>query len=71
MAGGKRFTVIARGASPRNIYIQSARLNGRKYNKSYLLHEDIARGGTIEFVMGDKPNTRWAAKKSSCPPSWR
>lgn len=56
-ATGRRFTIIARNNSPENIYIQSARLNGKPYNKCYLLHQDIAEGGTLELIMGDQPNT--------------
>lgn len=58
-ATGKRFTIIAKGNSRENIYIQSASLNGRPYNKSYLLHKDIAAGGTLELVMGSTPNKGW------------
>lgn len=68
LPGGKHFTIRAVNASPTNIYIQSARLNGRSYDRSYLLHADIARGGTIEFVMGSQPNPRWASSARSCPP---
>ena len=56
-------------ASEKNIYIQSVRLNGRPYTKNYLSHEDILQGGTMEFVMGDKPNTVWGSASADCPPS--
>lgn len=53
---GKTFKIIARNNSARNIYIQSARLDGKKYTRSYIDFRDIVRGGTLEFVMGDKPS---------------
>lgn len=56
LENGKRFTVIAHGASRENIYIRSARLNGEVYDKDYISHEDIVSGGTLEFVMGAEPN---------------
>lgn len=68
IGNGRRFTVIARNASLENVYIQSARLNGKPYNKSYISHGDITGGGTLEFVMGAKPNKKWATAKSSLPP---
>ncbi|HTN37721.1 MAG TPA: GH92 family glycosyl hydrolase [Arachidicoccus sp.] len=57
--GNKTFTMTAKNASDKNIYIQSARLNGHDYNKPYLLHSDIVNGGTLEFVMGSNPNKKW------------
>ncbi len=61
------FKIIAKNNSDKNIYIQSLKLNGKSYTKSYLKHSDIINGGTIEFVMGDKPNTTWAIAKEDCP----
>ena len=50
------FTIKARNVSDKNIYIQSAKLNGENYNKSFLKHTSILEGGVLEFVMGDKPS---------------
>lgn len=69
LENGKTFTIEAKGASPKNIYIQSARLNGEAYDKSYLLHRDIMSGGTLSFVMGDTPNKEWASSPDAVPPS--
>src|SRR5690349_5790835 len=38
---GKSFTIKTRDVSDRNVYVQSATLNGKPYNKSFLLHEDL------------------------------
>ncbi|MBB5394090.1 GH92 family glycosyl hydrolase [Mucilaginibacter sp. AK015] len=58
-AKGKAFTIVAKNNSPANIYIQSAKLNGRKYNKCYLDYKDIATGGMLELTMGAQPNKNW------------
>ncbi|QHS57508.1 glycoside hydrolase family 92 protein [Mucilaginibacter sp. 14171R-50] len=58
-AKGKAFTIVAKNNSPVNIYIQSAKLNGRKYNKCYLDYNDIAAGGMLELTMGAQPNKNW------------
>lgn len=68
LENGRTFTVKALDASPRNIYIQSARLNGLPYDKSYISHDDILAGATLEFVMGPEPNPAWASSESSLPP---
>ena len=55
LENGKAFTIIAENASSENIYIQSAALNGKPYNETFIKHEDIINGGELRFVMGSKP----------------
>ncbi len=57
--GGKPFTILAPAASPENIYIQRAELNGRPLTRSYLLHEELVQGGTLTLVMGPAPSDIW------------
>ncbi|MBR3514033.1 MAG: GH92 family glycosyl hydrolase [Bacteroidaceae bacterium] len=63
---GKRFTVRTIGGSDMNIYIQRARLNGKPYTKSYIDFRDIARGGTLELVMGPRPS-KWGTARKDRP----
>ncbi len=49
------FTIIAHNNSVANKYIQEVKLNGKPHQKEWIDFEDIAKGGTLEFVMGDKP----------------
>jgi predicted alpha-1,2-mannosidase len=69
LAENKTLTIKAINNGPKNVYIQSVKLNGKPYNKTYLLHEDIVRGGTLEFKMGSKPNKNFGAAESSRPKS--
>ena len=57
VGGGKTFTIEAKNNSAKNIYIQSAKLNGKPYTRSYIDYKDIRRGGKLEFVMAEKPST--------------
>lgn len=66
--GGRPFTVKAKRASARNIYIQRATLNGRPYTRNYLNHADIVQGGILELEMGPEPNREWGSSPSDCPP---
>lgn len=52
----KIFTIVANNNSPKNIYIQSVKLNGKDYTKSYITHTDISNGGELIFEMGSKPS---------------
>jgi putative alpha-1,2-mannosidase len=65
---GQQFTVIAKEVSRENIFIQSASLNGRDFNKTYLTHAEIMQGGEIEFLMSDKPSKRWGANIATDTP---
>lgn len=69
LQGNKTFTVEAVNNSAENIYIQKAELNGEPYNKSYIMHNDIIRGGTLTFTMGSKPNYSFGADVSNRPKS--
>ena len=62
----KTFTVVAKNNSDRNIYVQSARLNGKALKNSYIEFNDIRHGGTLELVMGPKPS-KWATA-AACRP---
>lgn len=64
---GKDFTITARGNSPKNVYIQSARLNGQPWPYTYITYEQVMQGGTLEFVMGPRPNKRYGAAKEYRP----
>ena len=57
VGGGKTFTIEAKNNGAKNIYIQSAKLNGKRYTRSYIDYKDIMKGGILEFVMGDQPST--------------
>jgi len=56
---GKTFTVLAPNVSRENIYIQSVKVNGQPYDKSYITHQQIMDGATVEFVMGNQPGEIW------------
>ncbi|HJT28791.1 MAG TPA: GH92 family glycosyl hydrolase [Pyrinomonadaceae bacterium] len=63
------FVVRAVNGSDRNVYIQSSTLNGKAYNKSFLLHQDLMKGGELVFRMGPRPNVRWGTGKGNEPVS--
>ena len=66
VGSGKTFTVVAKNNSDRNIYVQSARLNGKALKNSYIEFNDIRHGGTLELVMGPKPS-KWGAAPACRP----
>jgi predicted alpha-1,2-mannosidase len=65
---GGSFTVEARGHGVGNIYIQSARLNGKAIDRAWIHHAEVVAGGTLELEMGPGPNLKWASSPESLPP---
>ena len=61
--GGKSFVICANGLSSENYFIQSATLNGKPYNRSWISHEDITKGGRLVFEMGNAPNKEWGKEE--------
>jgi predicted alpha-1,2-mannosidase len=65
---GKTFTMKAPKKSDKDIYIQFVTLNGVKYDKTYIRHQDIMKGGILEFKMGSKPS-KWGSNTENRPPN--
>ena len=67
-SGGK-FVIEAKNNSPKNLYIQSAQLNGQSLDKPWILHEKVVKGGKLTLNMAAKPNKSWGSKPEQAPPS--
>jgi putative alpha-1,2-mannosidase len=68
LENGREFTINAPGVSDTDRYIQSVRLNGVPYTRTYLTHADITAGGTLTFEMGPSPSS-WGTGQNDVPPS--
>jgi len=60
LPNGKTFEIAARGNDAKNVYIESARLNGEPLAAPLITYDEIEAGGKLEFVMGPKPSA-WGA----------
>lgn len=65
----KTFTIKALNNSIENKYIQSATLNGKAMNRTWISHEEITAGGILIFEMAAEPNKKWGTGKKNIPPS--
>ncbi|MGY3053732.1 putative alpha-1,2-mannosidase [Pedobacter sp. UYEF25] len=70
LGNGKTFTVSCKNYAPEHKYIQSAKLNGKLWNKSWFSHAELMEGGILELTMGERPNKDWATGKEAIPPSF-
>ena len=69
LENGKVFEIKANNVSEKNIYIQSATLNGKELKHSYLSHRDLNAGGELTFEMGAEPNKNLWINEASYPAS--
>ena len=63
LKNGKKFIIKTNNLSDKNIYIQSATLNGKPFNQDYISQSDITNGGILVFNVSDVPNKTWGIQK--------
>ncbi|HEY4779256.1 MAG TPA: glycoside hydrolase family 92 protein, partial [Solirubrobacterales bacterium] len=51
-------------------YVQSLRLDGHAYAKPWTTYCALARGATLSFQLGRRPDRRWGAAAAAAPPSF-
>jgi predicted alpha-1,2-mannosidase len=66
-ANGKTFTMVVNNNSSRNKYIQNITFNGKKYERSYMLYDDLMLGGELIISMGPQPSVTWGTNPASWP----
>ena len=59
---GKSFTIEAKNTSRKNIYVQSASLNGKALHTFHFPAAELLKGGTLVLEMGPEPNTTWGVE---------
>ena len=70
LENGKEIEITAENNSAENRYIAEMKLNGKKYTKNYLTHEDLMKGAKIEFVMSPVPNKSRGIDETDFPYSF-
>ncbi|MBS1690398.1 MAG: glycoside hydrolase family 92 protein, partial [Bacteroidetes bacterium] len=69
LPNGRQMTIKTRNNAKDHPYIQSVMLNGKPYNKTYIDHNTLMKGGELDFEMSSVPNKKWGAKKENWPSS--
>jgi predicted alpha-1,2-mannosidase len=63
----RRALILGSGRGP---YVQSLRLDGRAHSKPWTTYCALARGATLSFRLGPRPNRRWGVGAAAAPPSF-
>jgi predicted alpha-1,2-mannosidase len=67
LENGKQFVIKAPANSEDNLYIQSARLGRKPFNRTWIGHDEIQNGGTLTFTMGPDPQEKWGSGPDAVP----
>lgn len=51
----KKLVIKSLNASPENIYIKSVKLNNERLKRSWINHDEVMKGGILEFEMTSTP----------------
>lgn len=70
LENGKKFVIEAKNNSKDNYYIKDAKLNNKAYSKNYITHEEILKGGKLQFDMSGIPNKKRGTNKEDLPYSY-
>ncbi|MBT8300215.1 MAG: glycoside hydrolase family 92 protein, partial [Maribacter sp.] len=65
LPGEKTFVINAPNTSDKNIYVQSVKLNGESLQRTYIHHDELMNGGTLDFDMGPDPNKNWGIQANA------
>lgn len=55
---GDRIEIINKNNSKQNIYLQSARFNGKKLLHPWIDFHKLVKGGALKYKVGDKPDKK-------------
>jgi predicted alpha-1,2-mannosidase len=67
LENGNQFVIDASSNSKENLYVSGISLNGKPWDKNYITHEDLLKGGTLGFTMTSQPDKTRGTGKESWP----
>ncbi|MBD8984126.1 MAG: glycoside hydrolase family 92 protein [Bacteroides cellulosilyticus] len=70
LENGKQLVISAPDNSECNCYIDKFFINGKLWNKNFLCHEDLLKGGLFEVMMSDEPNKKRGILNDDIPYSF-
>ena len=55
LENGNTFKISTKNQGDSNVYVEKVILDGNVLNRTYITHDEIAKGGHLEFIMSKKP----------------
>jgi predicted alpha-1,2-mannosidase len=69
LENGKAIQILGEKASRENCYVQTLKVNGSNHNIPWIQWRDLAKGGILDFTLGDQPS-KWGGDPKLAPPSF-
>jgi len=63
----RRLTIVTSSRGP---YVRGMRIDGRGYGRPWTTYCALARGASLRFELGRRPNRRWGSSPNAVPPSF-
>lgn len=63
-------TIEGKNGGKNDPYVQTLKVNNKKWNKPWIRYSDISNGGNMIYDLGSAPNTKWGSSSSEAPPSY-
>jgi len=70
LENGKTFEINAPQNNTENVYVDKITLGGKVYDKNYITHSDLLKGGKLQFDMTKTPNKSRGTSPESFPYSF-
>jgi predicted alpha-1,2-mannosidase len=70
LENGNKLVINAPLNSDKNFYVQSVSWNGKVYDKNWISHPELLKGGVLNFTMGSTPNKNRGKSESAYPYSF-
>jgi len=70
LGNGQTIKIEGEGAAAANPYVESLSVNGKPSEKTWIPWENLSRGATLEFKLGNTPNKQWGTAPEDAPPSF-
>ena len=67
LENGKQFEIDAANNSKENFYVSGINLNGKSWDKNYITHKELLKGGKLDFTMSSQPDKTRGTTKESWP----
>lgn len=70
LENGKTIEIKAENNNEENRYVNSLKLNGKKYSKNWLSHSELMKGAVLNFEMIPEPNKQRGSDEKDYPYSY-
>jgi putative alpha-1,2-mannosidase len=64
---GKKFVISTKNNGPQRPYIGDGFFNGKSFDRTYLKHDEIMKGGELTFDMRPTTDHKWATAPEGLP----